>query len=293
MPTPSDAISLTSTPVWKSRPLPVCTITRTSGSRSSSSHASANSSRMALFMALRTSGRSLTASRPGRGARPGGVVGAHDSPLMVLLHRAGWPALRSLMIAGSPPRRFRARGRVRGGGPRTFSPMTFLLTSVVPPSMVLARLRIMPRQFVRHVVQAESPAQAWPCGPSRSVASSCMRWLSAPWWTLPIDAAGPGGASRPDRGPHPLVGPRPDAFLGVRAHEALAQAGVVGPTGRTGAVQQALDARSRRCGRRRRSRSPPPSVARRPAWRRPPASRRRARRRGGSRGRGPRPATPR
>ena len=41
------------------RPLPVCTITRTSGSRSSSSQASANSSRIALFIALRTSGRLL------------------------------------------------------------------------------------------------------------------------------------------------------------------------------------------------------------------------------------------
>ena len=36
---PSVAISVTSTPVWNARPSPVCTITRTSGSASSSFHA--------------------------------------------------------------------------------------------------------------------------------------------------------------------------------------------------------------------------------------------------------------
>ena len=56
---PSDAISITSAPVWNALPSPVCTMTRTAGSASSSFHASANSSRMALFMALRRSGRLL------------------------------------------------------------------------------------------------------------------------------------------------------------------------------------------------------------------------------------------
>ena len=59
MPIPSLASSAMSAPVWKARPLPVCTITRTSGSSSSSFHASANSSRIALFIAFRASGRLL------------------------------------------------------------------------------------------------------------------------------------------------------------------------------------------------------------------------------------------
>ena len=59
IPTPSDAISATSTPVWKARPSPVWTITRTAGSRSSSSQASANSSRILAFIALSASGRLL------------------------------------------------------------------------------------------------------------------------------------------------------------------------------------------------------------------------------------------
>ncbi len=57
MPMPSVAISATSTPVWNARPSPVCTITRTAGSESSSVHASASSSRMRLFIALSCSGR--------------------------------------------------------------------------------------------------------------------------------------------------------------------------------------------------------------------------------------------
>ncbi len=59
MPMPSLAISATSTPVWKARPSPVCTMTRTAGSASSSVQASANSSRIRLFMALSCSGRLL------------------------------------------------------------------------------------------------------------------------------------------------------------------------------------------------------------------------------------------
>ena len=59
MPTPSLAISATSTPVWKARPSPVWTMTRTLGSASSSFHAISNSSRMPLFMALSWSGRLL------------------------------------------------------------------------------------------------------------------------------------------------------------------------------------------------------------------------------------------
>ena len=65
MPTPSPAISDTSTPVWKARPLPVCTMTRTAGSASSSIHASANSSRIAAFMALSWSGRLLISQPTG------------------------------------------------------------------------------------------------------------------------------------------------------------------------------------------------------------------------------------
>src|ERR1700733_5750259 len=56
---PSDAISIMSAPVWKALPSPVWTMTRTAGSTSNSFHASANSSRMALFIALRRSGRLL------------------------------------------------------------------------------------------------------------------------------------------------------------------------------------------------------------------------------------------
>ena len=63
MPTPSLAISATSTPVWKARPSPVWTMTRTPGSASSSFHASASSSRIWLFMALSCSGR-LKMSQP-------------------------------------------------------------------------------------------------------------------------------------------------------------------------------------------------------------------------------------
>src|SRR5437764_1804698 len=59
MPTPSVAISVTSTPVWKARPSPVWTMTRTSGSRSSSFQATASSSRMAADMAFSCSARSL------------------------------------------------------------------------------------------------------------------------------------------------------------------------------------------------------------------------------------------
>jgi len=65
MPTPSVAISVTSTPVWKARPSPVWTMTRTAGSSSSSRHATANSSRMVLFMALSWSGRSLISQPTG------------------------------------------------------------------------------------------------------------------------------------------------------------------------------------------------------------------------------------
>src|SRR5207248_4994594 len=65
MPTPSVASSVTSTPVWNARPSPVCTITRTSGSRSSSIHASPNSSRIAPFMALSCSGRLLISQPTG------------------------------------------------------------------------------------------------------------------------------------------------------------------------------------------------------------------------------------
>src|SRR5579862_2100481 len=59
MPTPSVAISVTSTPVWNARPAPVCTITRTSGSASSSFHATANSSRICAVIAFSCSGRLL------------------------------------------------------------------------------------------------------------------------------------------------------------------------------------------------------------------------------------------
>ena len=65
MPTPSPAISETSTPVWKARPSPVCTMTRTAGSASSSIQAWANSSRMVLFMALSCSGRLLISQPTG------------------------------------------------------------------------------------------------------------------------------------------------------------------------------------------------------------------------------------
>ena len=65
MPTPSEAISVTSTPVWKARPSPVWTITRTSGSASSSFQASSNSSRMWAFMALSRSGRLLISQPTG------------------------------------------------------------------------------------------------------------------------------------------------------------------------------------------------------------------------------------
>jgi hypothetical protein len=63
MPTPSLASSATSTPVWNARPSPVCTMTRTSGSLSSSSQAPASSSRMAAFIAFSASGR-LNSSQP-------------------------------------------------------------------------------------------------------------------------------------------------------------------------------------------------------------------------------------
>jgi hypothetical protein len=65
MPTPSLAISLTSTPVWNARPSPVCTITRTSGSASSSVQATPSSSRIWLFIALSWSGRLLISQPTG------------------------------------------------------------------------------------------------------------------------------------------------------------------------------------------------------------------------------------
>ncbi len=65
MPTPSLATSRTSTPVWNARPSPVWTMTRTAGSASSSLHATANSSRIALFMALSWSGRLLMSQPTG------------------------------------------------------------------------------------------------------------------------------------------------------------------------------------------------------------------------------------
>ena len=55
----------TSRPVWKAGPLPVLTITRTSGSASSSSQARSSSASIVASMALPTSGRSKT-SQPDR-----------------------------------------------------------------------------------------------------------------------------------------------------------------------------------------------------------------------------------
>ena len=75
----------------------------------------------------------------------------------------------------------------------------FLFTSVVPHSMVLARLRNMPRTSNGNESAHRSTVR--PSGslfhanasqPITSTAMSWMRWLSDPWWTLPIDAAGPG-----------------------------------------------------------------------------------------------------
>ena len=65
MPWPSVAISVTSTPVWNARPSPVCTITRTSGSASSSFQATANSSRICADIALSWSGRLLISQPTG------------------------------------------------------------------------------------------------------------------------------------------------------------------------------------------------------------------------------------
>src|SRR5439155_24300870 len=94
--------------------------------------------------------------------------------------------LRGISRHGLPWEGSGSRGR-----PSTRSPRMFLLTSVVPPSMVLARLRSMPftsygmspPPFAIHAVEPI---------PSRSAASSCRRWLSPAACTLPTDAAGPG-----------------------------------------------------------------------------------------------------
>src|SRR4051812_44432006 len=96
------------------------------------------------------------------------------------------------------------------GSPSTRSPTTFLLISDVPPSMVLARLRNMPRtsdgiSFCSHFFRSlalppETPsasgasfrshACAWV--PSIAVVSNCTRWLRPPACTLPIELSGPG-----------------------------------------------------------------------------------------------------
>src|SRR4029079_14776264 len=55
----------TSRPVWKLRPFPVLTITRTAGSSSSSRHASSSSVIMRASIALPTSGRSKTSQPTG------------------------------------------------------------------------------------------------------------------------------------------------------------------------------------------------------------------------------------
>jgi hypothetical protein len=54
-----------SSPVWKAGPLPVLTITRTSGSPSSSAQASGSSSNIVASIALPTPGRSKTSQPTG------------------------------------------------------------------------------------------------------------------------------------------------------------------------------------------------------------------------------------
>ena len=54
-----------------------------------------------------------------------------------------------------------------------------------------------------------------------------MRWLSAPWCTLPIELSGPGERPGLEPGAHPLVGPVADALLAVDRIELLAHDRVV------------------------------------------------------------------
>ena len=70
----------------------------------------------------------------------------------------------------------------------------FLFTSVVPPSMVLARLRNMPLIANGNELRSSSHRNATPshAAPSRSVASNWMRWLSTLWCSLPTELSGPG-----------------------------------------------------------------------------------------------------
>ena len=108
----------------------------------------------------------------------------------------------------------------------------FLLTSVVPPSIVLARLRSMPRTSYGRTPPTRLPAfsHAMAPAPSNAVATSWIRWLRPPWWTLPIELSGPGGRPARDLGPHPLVRPLAYPLLTPKLDDQIASQRIVPPT---------------------------------------------------------------
>ena len=120
----------TSSPVWNAGPLPVLTMTRTVGVGVELAPRRARARRASWRpWRCRRSGRSKT-------SQPTGPAPLDDERLV---------AVR----AASRPRARRCHGASRQGSgsrgrPRTRSPTMFLFTSVVPPSIVLARLRSIP-----------------------------------------------------------------------------------------------------------------------------------------------------
>ena len=115
----------TSRPVWKAFPSPVLMITRTWGSAASSFHA-----RLELH---EHGGVHRVARRGPVEPQPTDVALALDDQALVRRHDRGTSHHGASAYASG------SRGR-----PRTRSPITFLFTSVVPPSIVFARLRSIP-----------------------------------------------------------------------------------------------------------------------------------------------------
>ena len=120
----------TSSPVWKAAPAPVLTMTRTSGSASSSAQAASSSASMVASMALPTSGRSKISHPTGAAPLdPQGRVG-HGSSTSAPGHVVPGRVAPGVGLAGQAEHPLATM---------------FLFTSVVPPSIVLARLRSIPR----------------------------------------------------------------------------------------------------------------------------------------------------
>src|SRR6478736_2639657 len=221
MPTPSPAISLTSTPVWNARPSPVCTMTRTSGSPARVRHATSNSSRMCAFIAFSCAGRLLinqpTAPRRSRMrvSSSGYVMSApRDLAPRCTLPRVGFPGQTEdafdenvLVHLG--------RASLDGVG------------ATAQHAAHLGRRLLRPRRGAGAEHRRREQLHALVQRALVHLADGALRAGRAPGFHLRA---------------HPLVGPVADALLAVDPQQLLAPHGVARAPGAPGEVDDVVDA---------------------------------------------------